>query len=39
MEPMALIIVIDHGDGGHCRLQRQLIAEAATAVFINDGGH
>ena len=34
MELMALNIVIDHGDGGHCRLQQRLIAVAAMA----DGG-
>ena len=36
MEPMALIIVIDHGNG-HCRMQRQSIAAAAMEVFVNDG--
>ena len=39
MEPTAPIIVIDHGDDGHCRLRRQLIAAAAMAVFVNNGRH
>ena len=37
MEPTAPIIVIDHGEGGHCQLQRSLIAVAAMAVFVDDG--
>ena len=39
MEPTALIIVIDHGNGGHCRLRRRLIAAAAMAVFVDNGHH
>jgi hypothetical protein len=39
MEPTAPIIVIDHGDGGHCQLQQWLIAAAAMAVCVNDGCH
>ena len=39
MEPMALIIVIDHGDGGHCWLQRWSIAAVAMAFFVDKGRH
>ena len=39
MEPTAPIIVIDHGDGGHCRLRWRSIAAATMAVFIDDGHH
>jgi hypothetical protein len=39
MEPTAPIIVIDHGDGGHCWLRRQSIAAATMAVFVNNGCH
>ena len=39
MEPTAPIIVIDHGDGGHCRLRRRLIVAAEMAVFVNNGNH
>ena len=38
-EPTAPIIVIDHGDGGHCRLRRQSIAASVMAVFVDDGRH
>ena len=43
MEPTAPIIVVDHGDGGHCQLQRRLIVAAAilslsTMVVIDGGG-
>ena len=39
MEPTAPIIVIDHGNGGNFRLQRQSIAAAVMAVFVDDGRH
>ena len=39
MEPTAPIIVIDHSNGDHCRLQRWWIAAAAMAVFADDGLH
>ncbi len=39
MEPTAPIIVIDHGDGSHFRLQRRSIAAVAMAVFVDDGRH
>ena len=39
MEPTAPIIVINHGDGGHCWLRRQLIAASAMVVFMDDGRH
>ena len=39
MEPTAPIIVIDHGNGGHCRLQRRPIAASVMAVFVDNGRH
>ena len=37
MEPTASIIVIDHGDGGHCRLRRRSVVAAAMVVFVGGG--
>jgi hypothetical protein len=37
MELTAPIIVINHCNGGHCRLRRRSRAAAAMAVFVNDG--
>ncbi len=39
MKLTALIIVIDHGDGGHCWLRRRSVAAAAMAVFVDNGLH
>jgi hypothetical protein len=39
MEPTAPIIVIDHGDGSHCRQQWRSIAAVTMAVFVDDGRH
>jgi hypothetical protein len=39
MEPTAPIIVIDHGNGGHCRLRRRTIAASAMVVIVDDGRH
>ncbi len=39
MELTASIIIVDNGDGDHCRLQWRLIAAARMAVFVNNGCH
>ena len=45
MEPMAPIIIVDDGNGGHCRLRRRLIAERrqrwqslSTMIIIDRSG-